>query len=123
MENNNFNYNYSATVNKEVETIRKKYLPKKENKLETLKRLDRKVQNAGVVESLCFGIVGALLFGVGMCFGLDALAGSDWLTLLFGGIGTLIMLPAYPIYRRIASKTKSKLTPRILSLSEEIMKS
>ena len=35
----------------------------------------------------------------------------------------IIMIPAYPIYRRIARKTKTELTPEILRLSEEIIKS
>ena len=98
-------------------------MPKEENKLEKLRRLDLRVQNAGIIESLCIGIVGALVFGVGMCFGLDALAGADWLTLLFGILGTLIMLPAYPIYKRRARKVKEELTPEIIKLSEEIMNS
>ena len=42
---------------------------------------------------------------------------------LFMIIGTVIMISAYPIYRRIAHKTKAELTPEILRLSEEIMKS
>jgi len=33
------------------------------------------------------------------------------------------MLPAYPIYLHISRKTKAELTPEILQLSEEIMKS
>ena len=123
MENNTFSYNYSAAKNKEVENIRKKYLPREESKLEILKSLDRRVQSAGIIESLCFGIVGVLLFGIGMCFGLDVLAGEDWLTLVFCLIGTAVMIPAYPIYRRISSKTRQKLAPEILRLSEEIIKS
>ena len=123
MENKPFTYNYSAVRNKEVESIRRKYLPKEESKLETLKRLDYKVQSAGMIESLCIGIIGALVFGIGMCFFLEVFAGATWLSALFMIIGTLLMIPAYPIYRRIASKTKEKLTPEILRLSEEIMKS
>ena len=123
MENKPFTYNYSAVRNKEVENIRRKYLPEEENKLETLKRLDCKVQSAGMIESLCFGIIGALVFGVGMCFFLEVFAGATWITVLFMIIGTLLMIPAYPIYRRIAHRTKEKLTPEILRLSEEIMKS
>ena len=121
MENKSFTYNYSAARNKEVESIRRKYMPREESKLETLKRLDGKVQNAGVIESLCLGIIGALVFGLGLCFGLDIFAGGAWLTVLLMVLGTVIMIPAYPIYRKIASKTKSELTPEILRLSEEIM--
>ena len=123
MENATFNYQYSASRNKEVEDIRSKYLPKEESKLEALKRLDLQVQMAGTIESLCFGIVGALVFGIGMCFFLDVFAGAAWLTALLMVLGAVIMIPAYPIYRRIARKTKAELTPEILRLSEEIMKS
>jgi hypothetical protein len=74
-----FNYQYSASQNKEVEIIRKRYLPKEETKLDRLHGLDKKVRGAGVIPSLCVGIVGALLFGVGMCFGLGALSGAAFL--------------------------------------------
>ena len=123
MENNTFSYNYSAARNKEVESIRNKYMPREESKFERLKKLDLRVQMAGTIESLCFGIVGALVFGIGMCFFLDVFAGAAWLSALFMIIGSLIMIPAYPIYRKIAQKTKAELTPEILRLSEEIMSS
>ena len=123
MENNTFNYNYSAVRNKEVESIRKKYMPREENKLERLKKLDLRAQSAGMIEGLSLGIVGALVFGIGMCFFLDVFTGAAWLSALFMIIGTVIMIPAYPIYRRIAHKTKAELTPEILRLSEEIMNS
>ena len=123
MENNTFTYNYSAARNKEVENIRKKYMPKEESKIETLKRIDDRVQTAGMIEGLCLGIIGALVFGIGMCFFLEVFAGAVWLTVLFMVIGTLLMIPAYPIYRIISRKTKAKLTPEILRLSEEIMNS
>ena len=123
MENTTFSYTYSAARNKEVESIRNKYMPREESKLERLKKLDQRVQMAGTIESLCFGIVGALVFGIGMCFFLDVFAGAAWLSAFFMIIGSLIMIPAYPIYRKIAQKTKAELTPEILRLSEEIMKS
>ena len=123
MENNTLSYNYSAARNKEVESIRRKYMPHEESKLERLKKLDLRVQMAGTIESLCFGIVGALVFGLGMCFFLDVFAGVTWLTALLMIVGTLLMIPAYPIYRKIAQKTKAELTPEILRLSEEIIKS
>lgn len=62
-----FRYDYSAKENIEVQKIRKKYLPQCESKLEELKRLDRTVQNSGMIESLCVGIGGLLIFGLGLC--------------------------------------------------------
>ena len=122
-QRNVFSYQYSAKQNREVEHIRRKYLPQEENKMETLRKLDARVQMAGTIPSLCIGVVGALVFGLGMCFFLDVFAGAAWLSALFMIIGTVIMIPAYPIYRKIAQKTKAELTPEILRLSEEIIKS
>ena len=122
MENKTFSYSYSAKTNKEVEMIRKKYIPHEESKFEILKRLDRRAQNAGMIEGLCIGIVGALVFGIGMCFGFDVLEVADYLAILFCALGVVAMLPAYPVYRHISGKTRTKLTPEILRLSEEIMR-
>ncbi len=122
MENTTFNYSYSTRVNKEVESIRKKYMPKEESKLERLKRLDFRAQTAGVVESLCLGIIGSLVFGVGMCFFLEVFSGEAWLTALLMVLGTLIMIPAYPLYKCISRRTKAELAPEIIRLSDEIVK-
>lgn len=122
MENKTFSYNYSASRNKEVEAIRKKYMPKEESKLEKLKRLDGRVQGAGVIEALCIGVLGALIFGIGMCLFLGVFTGSPWLTAILMVSGLLLMIPAYPIYKQISYKTRNALTPEILQLSEEILK-
>lgn len=122
MESNKvFKYEYSARQNREIERIRNKYLPKEESRVDVLKKLDLKVQSAGLLESLVVGIVGVLIFGIGMCFGLDVFSGSDWLTVLFCALGTVIMLPAYPLYKSIAKKTREELTPEILRLTDEIL--
>ncbi len=123
MENNGaFNYRYSAANNKEIENIRKKYLPQEESKMERLKRLDYQVQTAGMLQGLILGIIGCLIFGIGVCFCLDVFTAAPWLTVVLLILGTLIMLPAYPVYRRIARKTKERLAPEILKLSDEIIK-
>ena len=123
MENSTFQYNYSASRKKEVENIRKKYLPQEENKFEKLERLDKKVENAGCVESLCVGIIGTLIFGIGMCFGLDSLQGPEWMTFVFAFLGIAVMLTAYPLYKIIAGRIRRKFTPEILALSGEIIES
>ena len=64
MENNTFTYQYSTTRNREVENIRRKYMPQEENKLKQLKKLDARVQNAGVVQGLCLGIIGAKILTI-----------------------------------------------------------
>lgn len=121
MENTKFIYSYSAEKKNEAEMIRKKYLPREETPLERLKSLDARVGRAGVIESLIMGVVGCLIFGIGMCFGLDVFAGSDMLTLVFMGLGSLIMAPAYAVYKRISGRTRERLAPEILRISEDLV--
>ena len=122
-QENTFRYTYSAKENKEVLEIRKKYLPPSENKMEELKRLDDIVQASGVMESLCAGIGGALVFGLGLCLVMQVIGSG----ILFMGVGIVLsilgvagMLAAYPVYCRVFKTTKEKYTPRILELAEEL---
>jgi len=124
MENQTvFHYRYSASEQKEVERIRKKYIPQERDKLSLLKELDTRVQTAGMIQGLTVGVIGCLIFGVGMCFGLGVFTGAAPIAALLCGLGTAIMLPAYPIYCLIAKRTKEKLVPEILRLSDELMNS
>lgn len=119
-KNTGFSYTYSATANKEVQEIRKKYMPKEESKFEELKRLDYQVQTSGMIQSLSIGIVGFLLLGLGVCMAAKIVGESIILGVLLGIIGFAVMLLAYPVYRSIFAKTKEKLAPRILELTAEL---
>lgn len=118
-----FSYNYSAKENKEIQDIRNKYLPQSESKLDELKRLDNLVQSSGMIESLCAGIGGLLIFGLGLCLAMQVIGNSAWLValgVLLGIVGIAGIFTAYPIYHLIYTKTKSKFTPRILELTTEL---
>lgn len=120
-----FIYRYSVKENKEIQEIRQKYLPREESKFEELKRLDDMVQTSGMMESLCFGIGGAVVFGLGLCLAMQVI-GSGMITValgvLLGIIGMASMIAAYPVYRKVFGKTKENLAPRILKLSAELSK-
>ena len=120
MNENAFFYTYSTAYNQEVLNIRKKYLPKEEAKLEELKRLDHLVQNSGVMEALIVGVTGCLVFGVGMCFGLGVFGATTWPAVIFGLIGTVGMIFAYPVNRKCYNKAKNMHLPRILELVAEL---
>ena len=122
-QENTFSYKYSAKENKEVQEIRKKYLPQGESKLDELKRLDEYVQNSGVLEGLCIGIGGLLVFGLGMCLSMQVIGNGVLMTalgVLFGIVGIIGMVAAYPVYRSVFRKTKEKYTPKILELTAEL---
>ena len=120
MNENTFSYTYSASCNQEVLNIRKKYMPQEETKLEELKRLDRTVQSSGVMEALIVGVGGCLVFGVGMCFGLGVFGSATWPSLIFGLIGTVGMVFAYPLNRKCYKKAKETHLARILELTTQL---
>lgn len=115
-----FEYTYSAKQQEEIEKIRKKYLPKEEDKLELLKKLDRDVTKPGTVCAMVIGVVGCLVFGLGMSC---ALVWGDTLFIvgiIAGIIGIGIMGMALPVYNRVTAKQREKIAPQILALTEEL---
>ena len=50
-----FEYTYSSKQQKEIESIRNKYLFKQEDKLETLRRLDKSVEKPGTMAAIILG--------------------------------------------------------------------
>ena len=74
MENKNetFTYTYSAKQQEEIRNIRSKYLPKEEDKMEQLRRLDRSASKKGTVVSVTLGVIGCLLLGVCLLYTSDA---------------------------------------------------
>ena len=120
MNENVFSYTYSAICRQEVLNIRKKYLPREETKLEELIRLDSLVQNSGVTQSLCAGIGGCLVFGLGLCLAMEVIGQMIWLGVILGLVGTGGMVAAFPVYRKLYNKAKAQHTPRILELVAQL---
>ena len=128
MENNHsFEYNYSAAQKQEVEAIRKKYLPKEEDKMEQLRRLHYSATQKAQAASIALGVLGTLIFGLGLSLCLTDLSGFLGGTAMFVGIpvglGGLVMLAlAYPVYNTVLRRERKKIAPEILRLTEELMK-
>lgn len=118
-----FEYTYSSAQQKEIELIRNKYLPKEENKMETLRKLDKKADNLGCVAALVFGILGTLLFGFGMCCTLVWSENLFIIGIIIGIIGMVVFSMAYPIYKKVTAKERAKLAEQILALSNELLMS
>lgn len=119
-DNETFHYTYSAKQREEVENIRRKYLPKSEDKMEKLRQLDRGTTTKGTIVSIVLGIVGCLLLGVGMSCTMAW--SSQWFVpgVIVGLIGIAAMAVAYPVYRRITRCEREKIAPQILQLTEEL---
>lgn len=117
-----FEYTYSAPQQEEIKRIRQKYLPKEEDKMEQLRRLDQSAAQKGTAAALIAGILGALALGIGMSC---CMVWGDTLFvpgIIIGMAGIIGVAAAYPLYARITRKERQKIAPEILRLTEELMK-
>ena len=133
MENKEtFQYTYSAKEQKEIQAIRKKYTAPEQNadKLEQLRRLDAAVTHKATSVSLVFGIIGALILGMGMSLAMTdigrfiGLAGGMAMLvgIMIGFLGIVLVCTAYPVYNAILKKEREKIAPEIIRLTDELMK-
>lgn len=127
---NTFRYTYSAKEQSEVESIRRKYLPQEENKMDRLRKLDRSASQKAQARALSVGIIGALILGTGMSFAMTDLGeilGSYrdfamFIGIAIGIIGMVLVALAYPVYNRVLQKERERIAPEILRLTDELMK-
>lgn len=124
MENNKetFEYTYSATQQEEIEKIRRKYMPKEEDKMELLRKLDRDVTKPGTIWSIVLGVIGCLIFGAGMSCVMVGPKTLFVIGIIAGLVGIAIMAAALPIYKKITEKERERIAPQILALTEELTK-
>ena len=121
-KNTTFQYTYSAKEQEELKKIRSKYLPKEENKMELLRRMDAQVTQKATMYSIIVGVIGALILGVGMCC---CMVWADYvfaLGIIVGLIGMAVLALAYPLYNRTIKKERERIAPEILRLTEDLMK-
>lgn len=117
-----FTYSYSASQQAEIKKIREKYMPKEENKMERLRRLDESTTKPGMIVSLVVGVIGALVMGLGMCCTMVWMGNLFIPGIIIGIIGMAGIASAYPLYSHITKKYRKKLAPEIMRLTEELMK-
>ena len=127
MENQeSFHYTYSAAQQQEVEAIRKKYLPREENKMEQLRKLHHSATAKAQAWAIAMGVLGALLLGTGMSLFMTDLGAAlgelaPVVGIVIGVAGLVSVALAYPVYNRILHKERRRIAPEILRLSEELL--
>ncbi len=128
-----FNYTYSAKEQAELKKIREKYMAETRSseidKMAEIRKLDASVTKGAMIFSLCTGIIGTLIMGLGMSFimsDLKEIFGSHKdlamaLGIVIGLVGMVAVLIAYPLYQHISEKKRKKVAPEILRLTDELM--
>ena len=132
-EKSSFDYSYSSKERTEIENIRKKYTSdssSKSEKLETLRKIDRRVEGRAKAVSITLGTLGLLTLGAGMSFIMSELATKlsiEPMTalaigLILGAIGMIVSAIAYPVYKQMTIRARKKLAAEVLSLTDELLR-
>ena len=128
MENNqSFEYTYSPAQQQEIQAIRKKYLPKEEDKMEKLRHLHSIPTRKAQAASIAMGITGTLVLGTGMSLCMTELGAALGqlamvVGILVGIAGMVLVALAYPVFQYTLKKERARIAPEILQLTEELMK-
>ena len=126
MDNNSFEYTYSAERQQEIEAIRRKYLPKEEDKMQQLRRLHSIPTQKAQAASIAIGVVGTLILGTGMSLCMTDLGAAlehlaMGIGILVGLFGLVLVALAYPVYNIVLRKERQRIAPEILRLSDELL--
>ena len=109
-----------------AESIAKEYAPKNSSKIVALRKLDRKAKLPATIFTYTFGVVSALVFGTGMCFGMQVIgSGISGMVIgiIVGIIGMIGCGVNYPIYKKMLENGKKKYAYEIVELAREISES
>ena len=106
-----------------AEQIANEYAPKDTSKVKALKRLDNKAKMPANIFTYTFGIISALVLGVGMCMCMGIWGSTTALMIagiIIGIVGIVGMGINYPIYRKILNQSKARYAQDIINLANEI---
>lgn len=107
-----------------AEQIANEYSQKDASKVVALRKLDARAKLPSAVFTYTFGIISALLLGVGMCLSMKVIGSGTTamfiLGIIIGIIGLIGISVNYPIYKKLLEKGKQKYAYEIIELAKEI---
>ena len=109
-----------------AESIAKEYAPKDSSKIKALRKLDRKAKLPATIFTYTWGIISALVFGTGMCLGMQVIGSGITgmvIGIIVGIIGMIGCGVNYPIYKKMLENGKKKYAYEIVELAREISES
>ena len=111
----------TASEVKTVERIRLRYEQMELDKLHELKTLDKKVRRPALIFAYVFGIISALVLGVGMCFAMKIIGDLMILGIAIGIVGIVLVTVNYFIYKKFLNLRKEKYSDQIFELSDSLL--
>ena len=107
-----------------AEQLANEYAPKDISKVVALRKLDARAKLPATIFTYTFGIIAALVTGVGMCFSMNVIGSGTTTMFVLGVIVGIVGLAGmginYPIYKKMLAKGKQKYAYEIIELAKEI---
>ena len=107
-----------------AEQLANEYAPKDTSKVVALRKLDARAKLPATIFTYTFGIIAALVTGVGMCFSMNVIGSGTTTMFVLGVIVGIVGLAGmginYPIYKKMLAKGKQKYAYEIMTLAKEI---
>ena len=107
-----------------AEQLANEYAPKDTSKVVALRKLDARAKLPATIFTYTFGIIAALVTGVGMCFSMNVIGSGTTTMFVLGVIVGIVGLAGmginYPIYKKMLAKRKQKYAYEIIELAKEI---
>ena len=106
-----------------AEQLANEYAPKDTSKVVALRKLDARAKLPATIFTYTFGIIAALVTGVGMCFSMNVIGSGTTTMFVLGVIVGIVGLAGmginYPIYKKMLAKGKQKYAYEIIELASE----
>lgn len=107
-----------------AEQLANEYAPKDASKVVALRKLDKRAKLPATIFTYTFGIISALITGIGMCLSMNVIGGGSSLMsvlgIVVGIIGFVMMGLNYPVYKKMLEKGKKKYAFEIMQLAKKI---
>ena len=107
-----------------AEQLANEYAPKDTSKVVALRKLDARAKLPATIFTYTFGIIAALVTGVGKCFSMNVIGSGTTTMFVLGVIVGIVGLAGmginYPIYKKMLAKGKQKYAYEIIELAKEI---
>ena len=107
-----------------AEQLANEYAPKDTSKVIALRKLDARAKLPATVFTYTFGIIAALVAGVGMCLSMNVIGSGTPAVFVLGVIVGIVSLLGmgvnYPIYKKLLASGKQKYAYEIMQLAKEI---
>lgn len=103
--------------NFDEERLREEYTPREKKPIDNALKLDQKAKLPAYIFAYVFGVIGALVLGVGMCLAMKVIGtGTVWFVLgiVIGIVGIVMISANYPIFSKILRSRKEKYSTAIL---------